>query len=122
MGNNDSINYLYDYSNVASHLTAGSGTDTLYVGQANGTTLTGGAGKDTFAFLFIQTGIDTITNFQAKKDVLQFNSVLFSNFAAAMNHASQVGANTVFAIDSHDSVTLQNVAKTSLGASNFHFV
>jgi hypothetical protein len=55
------------------------------------------------------------------KDTLQFNSTLFSNFAAAMNAASQVGANTVFTIDANDTVTLDNVTKTGLTASNFHF-
>jgi hypothetical protein len=43
------------------------------------------------------------------------------NFTAAMNAASQVGANTVFTIDANDTVTLDNVTKTSLTASNFHF-
>jgi hypothetical protein len=38
-----------------------------------------------------------------------------------MNHASQSGANTVFTIDGSDSVTLDNVTKSSLTASNFHF-
>ena len=46
---------------------------------------------------------------------------LFSNFTAAMNHASQSGANTVFTIDANDTVTLDNVTKTSLTAGNFHF-
>jgi hypothetical protein len=38
-----------------------------------------------------------------------------------MADATQSGANTVFTIDTHDSVTLDNVNKTSLAASNFHF-
>ena len=46
---------------------------------------------------------------------------LFSNFTGAMNHASQSGANTVFTIDTNDTVTLDNVTKTSLTAGNFHF-
>jgi Ca2+-binding RTX toxin-like protein len=121
-GNSDSINYLYDFSSVASTLKAGSGADSLCVYGTAGTTLTGGAGKDTFIFANKLMGQDTVTNFSAKKDVLQFNSSLFANFAAAMADAKQVGANTVFTIDGHDSVTLQNVAKTGLAASNFHFV
>ena len=121
-GNNDSINYLYDCSNVASTLTAGSGTDTLYVCEGNGTTLVGGAGKDTFVFAVNQVGKDTITNFRASNEVLQFNSSLFANYSAAMTHTSQVGANTVITIDGQDTITLQNVAKTSLTANNFHFV
>ena len=60
-------------------------------------------------------------NLRIPKDTLQFNAMLFSNFTAAMNAASQSGANTVFTIDANDTVTLDNVTKTSLTASNFHF-
>ena len=51
-----------------------------------------------------------------------FNASLFANFAAAMADASQVGSNTVFTIDANDTVTLDFVNKSSLTASNFHFV
>jgi hypothetical protein len=121
-GNNDSINYLYDFSGVASTLIAGNGTDSLFVGTANGTTLVGGAGADTFGFLYTPIGKDTVTNFHTSNGVLEFNTTLFANYAAAMSHAQQVGANTVFTIDSNDTVTVQNVAKTSLTANNFRFV
>ena len=60
-----------------------------------------------------------VTNFGTAKDTLQFNATLFSNFTAAMNHASQSGANTVFTIDANDTVTLDSVTKTSLTAANF---
>jgi hypothetical protein len=66
-------------------------------------------------------GHDEVTNFGLAKDTLQFNMTLFSNFTAAMNAASQSGANTVFTIDTNDTVTLDNVTKTSLTSSNFHF-
>jgi hypothetical protein len=46
---------------------------------------------------------------------------LFANFSAAMAAASQSGANTVFTIDTNDTVTLDNVTKSSLASSNFHF-
>jgi Ca2+-binding RTX toxin-like protein len=101
-------------------LIAGSGADTLIVTGNAGTTLTGGAGGDTFAFPNVM-GHDTVTNFGTAKDVLQFNMTLFANFAAAMTDASQVGANTVFTIDANDTVTLDNVNKSNLTASNFHF-
>jgi hypothetical protein len=35
--------------------------------------------------------------------------------------ATQVGANTVFTIDGNDTVTLDNISKSSLAAGNFHF-
>jgi hypothetical protein len=82
--------------------------------------MTGGAGADTFAFPDAM-GHDEITNFGLAKDTLGFNASLFANFTAAMNAATQVGANTVFTIDTNDTVTLDNVIKTSLAAGNFHF-
>jgi Ca2+-binding RTX toxin-like protein len=99
---------------------AGAGADTLYITGSAGTVLTGGAGADTFAFPNAM-GYDEVTNFGIAKDTLQFNATLFSNFTAAMNAASQSGANTVFTIDANDTVTLDNVTKSSLTAGNFHF-
>jgi Ca2+-binding RTX toxin-like protein len=119
-GNSDAGNALYGNAGVASTLVAGSGADTLYVTGIAGTVMTGGAGHDTFAFPNVM-GKDEVTNFGLAKDTLQFNMTLFSNFTAAMNAASQAGANTVFTIDANDTVTLDNVTKTSLTASNFHF-
>jgi Ca2+-binding RTX toxin-like protein len=119
-GNGDAFNALFGNAGFASTLVAGSGSDTLYVTGAAGTTLTGGAGADTFAFPNAM-GRDEITNFSTAKDVLQFNASLFANFPAAMASATQSGANTVFTIDAHDSVTLDNVNKSNLAASNFHF-
>jgi len=119
-GNSDTSNSLYGNAGVASTLVAGSGADTLYVTGTAGTIMTGGAGHDTFAFPNVM-GHDEVTNFGIAKDTLQFNATLFSNFTAAMNAASQSGANTVFTIDTNDTVTLDNVTKTSLTAGNFHF-
>ena len=99
---------------------AGSGADTLYVAGNAGTIMIGGAGHDTFAFPNAM-GHDEVTNFGIAKDTLQFNMTLFANFSAAMAAASQSGANTVFTIDTNDTVTLDNVAKASLTANNFHF-
>jgi autotransporter passenger strand-loop-strand repeat protein len=119
-GNGDANNTLYGNAGVASTLVAGSGADILYVTGTAGTIITGGTGADTFAFPNAM-GHDEVTNFGLAKDTLQFNATLFSNFTAAMNAASQVGANTVFTIDANDTVTLDNVTKTSLTAGNFHF-
>jgi Ca2+-binding RTX toxin-like protein len=119
-GNNDAVDTLFGNAGVASTLVAGSGVDTLYVTGTAGTILTGGVGHDTFAFPNV-IGHDEVTNFGLTKDTLQFNATLFSNFTAAMNAASQSGANTVITIDTNDTVTLDNVTKTSLTASNFHF-
>ncbi len=119
-GNSDTNNSLYGNAGVASTLVAGSGADTLYVTGIAGTIMTGGTGRDTFAFPDV-LGKDEVTNFGVAKDTLQFNATLFSNFTVAMNAASQVGANTVFTVDANDTVTLDNVIKTSLTAGNVHF-
>jgi autotransporter passenger strand-loop-strand repeat protein len=119
-GNSDANDLLFGNAGVASTLVAGSGADLLVVAGTAGTIMTGGAGHDTFAFPNVM-GKDEVTNFGLAKDTLQFNATLFSNFTAAMNAASQSGANTVFTIDANDTVTLDNVAKTSLTSSNFHF-
>jgi hypothetical protein len=119
-GNSDAVDPLVGNGGVASTLVAGSGADLLVVAGTAGTIITGGAGHDTFAFPNVM-GKDEVTNFGLAKDKLQFNATLFSNFTAAMNHASQSGANTVFTIDTNDTVTLDNVTKSSLTAGNFHF-
>jgi hypothetical protein len=121
MGNSDASDTLYANFGVASTLVAGSGADILHVTGTAGTTLTGGPGHDTFAFPNVM-GKDVVTNFKVTGDVLQFNATLFANFTAAMNHASQSGANTVFTVDANDTVRLNFVTKTSLTSSNFHFV
>jgi autotransporter passenger strand-loop-strand repeat protein len=95
------------------------GNDTLVASTAE-STLYGNPGNTTFS-IGPGAGKDTIYNFQNSQDTLQFNHALFANFAAAMTSATQVGANTVFAIDANDSVTLESVSKSSLAASNFRF-
>ena len=119
-GNSDANNLLFGNAGVASTLVAGSGVDALYVTGTAGTILSGGTGHDTFAFPNVMEH-DEVTNFGFTKDTLQFNASLFSNFTAAMNAASQSGANTVFTIDANNTVMLDNITKTSLTASNFHF-
>jgi len=110
-----------DRSNEATARKMGA-TDFLTVGDDPAATvreMTGGAGADTFALPNVM-GHDEVTNFGIAKDTLGFNAALFANFAAAMTHASQVGANTVFTIDGADSVTLDNVTKSNLTGANFH--
>jgi hypothetical protein len=119
-GNSDAVDALFGNAGFASTLVAGNGADILSVTGTAGTIMTGGAGADTFAFPDAM-GQDEVTNFGIAKDTLQFNASLFANFTAAMQSATQVGANTVFTIDANNSVTLDNVTKSSLAASNFHF-
>jgi hypothetical protein len=118
-GNNDAADTLFGNADVASTLVAGSGADILSVTGTAGTILTGGTGADTFSFSNAM-GHDEVTNFGIAKDTLQFNATLFANFTAAMASTTQSGANTLFTIDANDTVTLDNVTKTSLTAGNFH--
>jgi hypothetical protein len=83
-------------------------------------TLVGGAASDTFV-IGAGAGHESIQNFDPGHDTLQFSPSLFANYAAAMTDARQVGTGTVFTIDAHDSVTLQNVSVGTLTASNVHF-
>jgi hypothetical protein len=67
-------------------------------------------------------GQDTIAGFQTGSDVVQFDPALFANFAAVVQHMSQVGADTVIQHDANTSVTLTGINANTLTASNFHFV
>lgn len=88
---------------------------------APGDVLVGGTGGDTFYFPE-NMGHETIQNFDAASDVIEFPQSEFSNFAEVEADMHQVGANTIIELDGHDSLTLSNVALQSLHASNFHFV
>jgi hypothetical protein len=92
--------------------------DTLVADFTNAT-LVGTPGNDTFV-IGAGAGQEKIQNFDPAHDTLQFSVALFASYSAAMTDARQVGADTVFAIDAHDSVTLQNVNVGNLTASNVH--
>jgi Ca2+-binding RTX toxin-like protein len=81
----------------------------------------GGAGNDTFVFR-ASLGQDTITDFTAGHDVLEFRDGIFANAAAALAAATVSGNDTLIAIDATNSVLLQNVALANLHASDFHVV
>jgi hypothetical protein len=87
--------------------------------SGNETLITNGA-KDTLV-ANSGFGLDTITDFDTSKDVIQFNPALFASYTAVMGAASQVGANTVIQYDANDTITLNNVTASSLTQNNFHF-
>ena len=74
------------------------------------------ASLSTFGF-----GQENIYGFAAA-DQLEFTTAQFANFAAVMAAATQVGQNTVITDASSDTITLENVAKSTLAAKNFVFV
>ena len=101
-------------------LYAGSGPDILY--GAPGATLVGGSGPDTFAFE-PGFGNNTISNFHARNEVLQFNPSVFASYSAMVSAGAitQSGANTIITDSAGDMVTLTGVAASSLTAHNFNF-
>ena len=87
--------------------------------------MTGAAASDNFVFNFASVGNDTITNFHAESDALQFESSVFANTQAMLNATKDDGhGNAVITIDGHDSITLTGIQKAQLAghASDFHFV
>jgi Ca2+-binding RTX toxin-like protein len=100
-------------------LIGGNAADWLLSGRGNDV-LTGGNGPDTFDF-GPQIGKDLITDFDSRNDVMQFNHALFANYAAVMGAAQQVGHDTVITHDANETITLQNVALSSLHPGNFQF-
>jgi hypothetical protein len=66
-------------------------------------------------------GFENISGFR-NADQIEFTTAQFANFAAVMADATQVGANTVITDSASDTITLENVAKSSLSANNFLFV
>jgi hypothetical protein len=85
--------------------------------------LTGSGGSNNFVFNFANVGHDTVTNFNAAADTLQFSSSLFANAQAALNAITDDGhGNAVVTLDAHDTITLSGVAKAQLHITDFHFV
>ncbi|MGR9148100.1 calcium-binding protein [Rhizobium leguminosarum] len=103
-------------------LVGGTGGNRLE-GYLGNDTLTGGAGDDAFVFK-AGFGRDTVTDFTAgaaSVDVLDISTDLFSDFAYVLAAATQVGADTVITHDANTSITLKNVALTSLHQDDFRF-
>jgi hypothetical protein len=73
-----------------------------------------------------QFGHDVIADFAASgltHDRINFhgNSVL-NSFTNVMSHATQVGSGVVISMDANDTLTLNNVSRTSLTAADITFV
>jgi hypothetical protein len=102
----------------------GSGADTL-TSTAGNDLLIGGGGADTFSFA-ANFGKDIIADFAvsgAVHDIIKFsgNSVL-NSFANVLSHAVNVGSGVAISQDASNTLTLNNVAKTSLTSADFTFV
>jgi serralysin len=113
---------------------AGTGNelDNLIVGGGGANTLTGGAGNDILvggaaADFFVYApnwGHDTITNFVAAgtaHDIIKIDHTIFADWASLLAASSQSGSDTIMTADSDNTITLKNVAATSLQAADFQF-
>jgi Ca2+-binding RTX toxin-like protein len=97
--------------------------DTL-AGNAFDNVLTGGDGNDTFVFgRFV--GHDTITDFDARgedHDLIQISRSHFSDFEDLRNSMESRNGDVIITIDEHNSITLEDVSRSHLDASDFLFV
>ncbi|HVQ67795.1 MAG TPA: calcium-binding protein, partial [Bradyrhizobium sp.] len=97
-----------------------SGNDTIFGGAGNDT-LSGGSGSDTFVFR-ANLGQDTVTDFTAGSDVLEFQNGLFADAAAVLAAATTSGNDTLITIDAGNTILLKNVAVANLHVGDFHIV
>ena len=101
----------------------GPGASDTILASAPNQALTGYGASNTFVFNFANIGQDTVTNFHAATDVLQFSSPLFANAQAALDATQDDGhGNTVITLDPSDTITIAGVLKTQLHVTDFHIV
>jgi serralysin len=86
-----------------------------------GDTLTGGKGADTYVFTG-QFGQNTITNYNANKDIIELDQSQFINLGAVYDAAHQVGANTVITVGTEGTITLTGVSLSHLHFDASHFL
>ena len=93
--------------------------DTIYMTGAStaNETLTNSALDDTYVYQQ-NMGVSTINGFTTH-DAMQLSHADFANLQTLFNDMSQSGANTIIKLDANDQITLTNVQKSSLAASQF---
>ena len=77
--------------------------------------------SDTFLFR-TNLGQDTVNDFTAGTDVLEFRDGIFADAAAALAAATSSGSDTLITIDPGDMVLLKNVSLANLNEADFHIV
>jgi len=96
----------------------GNGPDVLIGGA--GDQLTGGSGPDVFLFR-PHFGANTITDFDAHNDSIQFDPSIFANGAAVLAHATDTASGVVIDDGLGDTITLTGVQLSQLSAGSFLF-
>ena len=90
-------------------------------GTAAKEVLFGNGGNNTFVFTG-NSGKDSVTDFHADHDVLQFNHTAFTDVADALAHLEQVESDVTVTVDAGHSVTPSNAVFSQLNAHNIHLV
>ena len=114
-GNGNDTVTVGDGDNI---LNGGNGADSFHVGSGDNI-LTGNGGGDTFYFA-ADFGNNEITDF-TRADTIVFAGV-FGDFDALLDVTTQVGSDTVIALNAFQSITLADVSRDWLNASDFDFV
>jgi Ca2+-binding RTX toxin-like protein len=112
----------YDAAWTSSNVALGAGDD-RFEGGGGRDVVNGGTGSDTFVFV-PGFGKDTIEDFAAgagSDDLIEIANSIFADFDAILAAASQVGTDTVIAVNAENSITLKNVAKSALHQDDFQF-
>jgi VCBS repeat-containing protein len=109
-------------------LDGSAGNDTLTVTNGGavliggpGDTLTGGSGSDTFVFLG-NFGANTITNYNASKDLIEVDHNEFASLQALQAATHQVGSDTVIDAGQHGDIVLHNIQLSQLHFNANHFL
>jgi Ca2+-binding RTX toxin-like protein len=123
-GTGNALDNILIGNTAANKLIGGDGLDNLFGGAGNDT-LTGGVGNDSFVFA-TGFGKDIVTDFSAglgAGDLIQFSlGTAFDSYAELVAVTTQVGANCVITISATDTVTLNNVLKSTLAVDDFMFM
>ncbi|MBB4294141.1 serralysin, partial [Rhizobium leguminosarum] len=120
------------YAGTSDFSGTGNSLDNLILGGSGTNTLTGGAGNDILiggeaADFFVYSpnwGHDTIIDFMAigtAHDTIRIDHSIFADWASLLAASSQSGSDTIVTADIDNTITLKNVAVSSLDSFDFLF-
>ena len=118
------IRETYDNSD-GSHTMIGLGAANQTFTSIANDTMTGGSAAETFVFNPVY-GHDTVTDFSsflsgATHDTISLASSEFANFAAVLADMQNAGSNVMITAPAGDTITLDNITKTTLSAYSADF-
>ena len=125
-GHTDTVHFIFKNADGPVSLNGTSGKDVIFASGSDDT-LTGGASADQFFFAPGQhSSSDTIMDFKPGEDRIDlraFAEVSPDNVDSWLSHhavpSQSNSADTVITLDTHDTITLRNVAVGSLHVSDF---